>query len=178
MVRNRDEWSTPARLTASVSVLAAVALTLVSVTAAGDHRSLVVVTGVAGLLARAAGIVIEGPVVVWIAVALLGASGALADAPVPPLFAVGLFAVAEGAYWSHEERFARIEDRGVHRDRMVLLGAIGTVALFVGAAMRLAARDETTREPQYTVVAAVAIVALVLLVVVRARIAQRTTTRS
>ena len=178
MGRNRDQWSTPARLTASVGVVVAIVLAAVSIAAADDHRTLVVLLAVAAVVVLAVGIVSQASILVWAAVAMLGTGGALADAPVPPLFALGLFAVAEAAYWSLEERFARVEDRGVHRDRLLLLGAVATASLFIGAAMRLIARDEASRSSGYTIVAASCIVALLVLVVVRARFVQRTTTRS
>jgi hypothetical protein len=165
-------------VTAAVSVVVAIVLAATSIVAADDHGALVALLAVGAVVALTVALVAEAPVVVWVAVVMLGAAGALADAPAPPLFAVGLFAVAEGAYWSFEERFARVEDRGVHRDRLVLLGAIAAASLFLGAAMRLLARDEASRGSGYTVVAAACIVALVLLVVARARFVQRSATRS
>jgi hypothetical protein len=159
-----------------VSALAAIVLVGVSIAAAEDHDRLVLLLSIAALVALVGGLVVEAPVAIFAAVALLGLLGAVADAPAPPLFALGLFAVAESAFWSLEERFARVEDRGVHRDRLVLLGMISTAALFIGAAMRLVARDEAVRSTSYTVVAAVSIVALVVLVVARARFVGRGTT--
>ena len=70
MGRNRDEWRTPARVTASVSVVVAIVLAATSIVAADDHGTLVALLGVGAVVALTVALVAEAPIVVWVAVVM------------------------------------------------------------------------------------------------------------
>lgn len=177
MARFRSKWSPAAGLTAALSVVIAVALAAVSVVAADDHEQLVLASAVAGAVVLGAGLVVASNAGVWLGLALVATAGAAADAPQAPLFAIGLFLLAEAGISSIEERFERHQERGVYNGRLLLLGGVMAASLIVGGVMRLLARTDGDRGSQYTLIAAVGIVLLVGLVVGRARPVVRTTSQ-
>jgi hypothetical protein len=169
MERLGSQWSTPSRIEGAVSMLVAFIVAAIAVAGAEDHRSGVAWLGAIALVVLAGGIVFAFPAAACVATAFLGLSGVVATAPAAPLFAIGLFVTVETALWSADDRFRLTEEIGLRRDRLLLLAAIGSVSIVVGATLRLLARDSTERSGGYTVVAGVSLVALAALIAFGAR---------
>ena len=169
MGRMGSEWSTPSRIEGAVSMVAAFTLAAIAVASADERRSAIAWLGVVALVALAGGIVFTFPVAVGVGTALLGLSGIIAAAPAAPVYAVGLFITAETALWSADDRFRLTEEIGLRRDRLLLLVAIGSTSIAVGATLRLLARDAGERSGSYTVIAGVSLVALAGLIAFGAR---------
>ncbi|HUP73865.1 MAG TPA: hypothetical protein VM282_12570 [Acidimicrobiales bacterium] len=152
-----------------MSMLVAITLATVAVAGADEYRSGIVWLGVVSFTVLAAGIVFASPIAVGAATAGLGLSGIIATAPAAPLYALGLFVTAETALWSADDRFRLTEEIGLRRDRLLLLAAIGSSSIAVGAMLRLLARDSGERNSSYTVIAGVSLVALAGLIAFGAR---------
>jgi hypothetical protein len=162
-------WSTPSRIEGALSLLVALTLAAVAVASADEHRAGVVWLGIITGTVLAAGIVFTSPIAVGVATAGLGLCGIIATAPAAPLYALGLFVAAETALWSADDRFRLTEEIGLRRDRLLLLAAIGSSSIAVGAMLRLLARDNDERNSSYTVIAGVSLVALAGLIAFGAR---------
>ena len=100
------------------------------------------------LVALVAAVVRGWPVLVPVAVTLVGgtyaAQLAVDDAPLDlaaPAVAVGLFLVAELAYWSLDERSRFVADPGLGLRRAALVAASG-LAIFVASSALLVVVDE------------------------------------
>jgi hypothetical protein len=130
---------------------------------------------VCAAVALSAGLVLRLPLMVPIAVLLLGAEyaallgfeGEGIDLRAP-LVAAALFAIAELAYWSLELRGAVVDEAGTYLRRVSLLAilVVATVALGVGL---LAVVDAiSTRGPAFDALGAAAAVGALALVAVAA----------
>ena len=169
MGRMGSEWSTPSRIEGTVSMVAASILAVFAIASADERRSGLGWLGVAALAALGGGIVFMFPAAVGVGTALLGLSGIIAAAPAAPLYAVGLFITAETALWSADDRFRLTEEIGLRRDRLLLLVAVASASIAVGATLRLLARDSGQRNGTYTVIAGLSLVALAGLIAFGAR---------
>jgi hypothetical protein len=164
-----NTWSTPSRIEGAVSVAAAAVVATIAVVAADQHRAGVAWLASAAVLVLAGGIVYASPVAVCAATAALGAACIVAKAPAAPLCALGLFVAAETALWSGDDRLRFTEEPGLRRDRLVLLGVIGSASIAVGATLRLLARNPGAHGNAYSVIAGVSITALAVLITLGVR---------
>ena len=169
MGRLGSAWSTPSRIEGAVSMTVALTLAAVALAAAGEYRVGVAWLGGFAVVVLAIGIVLASPFAVGVTTAALGFAGIIAAAPAAPLYALGLFVVAEAALWSADDRLRLAEEFGLRRDRLLMLTAIGSVSVAVGATLRLLARSGGQRSGSYTVVAGLSIIALAGLIVIGAR---------
>jgi hypothetical protein len=169
MGRLGSAWSTPSLIEGAVSMVVAFTLAAVAVAGTGDHRAGIAWLGGVAVAVLAVGIVLASPAAVCLAIAALGLAGIIATAPAAPLYALGLFATAETALWSADDRFRLAEEIGLRRDRLALLASIGSSGVAVGAMLRLLAQDGGERNGSYGVVAGVSVAALAGLIAVGAR---------
>jgi hypothetical protein len=169
MGRLGNAWSTPSRIEGAVSVAVALVLATIALIAAGDHRVGIAWLGGAAIVALAGGIVLVSPVAVGGATAALGLACIVADAPAVPLYAVGLFVVAETALWSADDRLRFTEEQGPRRDRYVMLGAIASASVAIAGLLRLLSRDEGDGSKVYSIIAGVSITALAALITIGVR---------
>ena len=113
---------------------------------AADHETLLLVIGVAGLLALGAGLAVRWSAAVACGVALLGAEQAVRLATGPklvdtwtPLYAGGLLLVAELAWWSLEPRVAAAAEPGAALRRLAGIALACAVGGGLAAVVVLAA---------------------------------------
>ena len=169
MGRLGNAWSTPSRIEGALSVAVAVILATIALIADGDHRAGIAWLGGAAVVALAGGIVFVSPIAVGGATAALGLACVVAEAPAVPLYAVGLFVVAETALWSADDRLRFTEEQGPRRDRYVMLGAIASASLAIAGLLRLLSRDEGDGSKVYSIIAGVSITALAALITIGVR---------
>lgn len=169
MGRLGNAWSTPSRIEGALSVAVAVVLAAIAVTADSGHRAGIAWLGALAIVALAGGIIFVVPLAIATATIALGAAYLVADAPAMPLGAVGLFAVAEVALWSADDRLRFTEEPGPRRDRFVMLGTIVSASLAIAGLLRLLGRDAGEGRKVYSVVAGVSLTALAALITVGVR---------
>ena len=169
MGRLGNAWSAPSRIEGAVSVAVAVLLATIAVIADGDHRAGMAWLSAAAVVALAGGILFISPVAIGASTAALGLACIISSAPGVPLYALGLFVVAETALWSADDRLRFTEEQGPRRDRFVLLGAIGAASVAIGGLLRILSRDGGDGSKVYSVIAGVSITALAVLITIGVR---------
>lgn len=127
------------------AVVAAATVGGFAVLQAGELRSLAAGLSAAATAVLAAGLWRGRSVVVpWVLLAL-GAAAAVsfaedADPGRSPLFAAGLLAVGELAYWSLETRLSRLASPGIVARRLALLSGLVAGSIALGAVLVAVAR--------------------------------------
>ena len=131
----------------AAAVLVAAIVGAVSAAYAGEVVSLVAALGGTATAVLAAGLWRRRPVVVPWSLLALGAAAALSfaeegDPAESPLFAAGLLAVGELAYWSLDTRLSRPATPGIAARRIALLSGLVAGSIALGAILVSVARLE------------------------------------
>lgn len=158
-----NAWSTVARVEGAVSVVVAIALAVTVVAAGGDRRVQLAWLCGAAIVALVIGVAAVSAVAIGAATVALGFAYVVATPGSVTAYAVGLYVMAECALWSGEDRMRFTEQPGPRVDRVMMVAAIGSASVALGAVLRLLGRHDGAAGSSGAVIGGVSVAALAAL---------------